>query len=67
MPGKTNNDSPKKITLDNGLRIIAEEVPSVLSCALNIWVEAGSVDEELMNNGVSHFIEHMVYKGTKTR
>ena len=58
---------PKKIILDNGLRIIAEEIPAALSCALSIWIDAGSLDEGLSNNGVSHFIEHIVFKGTKTR
>ena len=58
---------PKKIVLDNGLRIIAEEVPGALSSSLSIWIDAGSADEEVSNSGVSHFIEHIVFKGTKTR
>lgn len=58
---------PQKIILDNGLRIISEEIPSALSCTLSIWINAGSVDEEVSNNGISHFIEHIVFKGTKTR
>lgn len=62
-----NYKPPKKIVLDNGLRIIAEEVPGTFSCALSIWIDAGSIDEEVSNNGVSHFIEHIVFKGTKTR
>src|SRR3989338_103337 len=58
---------PQKIVLDNGLRIISEEIPSALSCTLSIWINAGSVDEEVSNNGISHFIEHIVFKGTKMR
>lgn len=62
-----NLKSPKKTVLNNGLRIIAEEIPQALSCAVSIWVDCGSIDEEISNNGVSHFIEHIVFKGTKTR
>ena len=62
-----NYRPPQKIVLNNGLRIIAEEIPSALSCTLSIWINAGSIDEEISNNGVSHFIEHIVFKGTKTR
>ncbi len=62
-----NYQPPKKIVLDNGIRIISEEMPSALSCSLNIWINAGSIDEEVSNNGISHFIEHIVFKGTKTR
>ncbi len=62
-----NYQPPKKIVLDNGIRIISEEMPSALSCSLNIWINVGSIDEEVSNNGVSHFIEHIVFKGTKTR
>lgn len=58
---------PKKITLSNGLRILAEEMPGAFSCALSIWVNCGPIDEEVSNNGISHFIEHIVFKGTKTR
>ena len=59
--------SPQKIILGNGLRIISEEMPSALSCTISVWINAGSIDEEISNNGVSHFIEHMVFKGTKNR
>ena len=58
---------PRKIVFDNGLKIIAEEIPNSLSCTLSIWVNAGPLDEEIENNGVSHFIEHIVFKGTSTR
>ncbi len=53
--------------LDNGLTIIGEEIPYVKSIALGIWVNAGSRMEEEKESGVSHFIEHMLFKGTKNR
>lgn len=56
-----------KTTLENGIQVITEEVPSVHSVSVGIWVEAGSRDEELKENGISHFIEHMLFKGTKRR
>ena len=62
-----SSQHPKKITLNNGLRIISEEISGALSCALSIWVDAGSIDEDTANHGVSHFIEHIVFKGTETR
>ncbi|MBI2995611.1 MAG: insulinase family protein [Candidatus Melainabacteria bacterium] len=63
----SNNKLLQKVVLNNGLRIIAEEMPGALSCTLSIWVSAGPIDEELNNNGVSHFIEHIVFKGTQSR
>lgn len=56
-----------KITLDNGLRIVTEYIPYVKSVSIGIWVEAGSRKENIENNGISHFIEHMLFKGTKNR
>ncbi len=58
---------PKKVILDNGIKIISEEIPSSLSCSLSLWIDAGSMDEGLSNNGVSHFIEHIVFKGTSKK
>lgn len=58
---------PQKIVLDNGLTIISEKIPGSLACSLSIWINAGSADEESNDNGVSHFIEHIVFKGSKTR
>jgi len=54
-------------TCDNGLRIVTERIPSVRSVALGIWVGTGSKYENEINNGISHFLEHMFFKGTKTR
>jgi predicted Zn-dependent peptidase len=56
-----------KHTLPNGVRVVAEKMPHVRSVALGIWVGAGSENETRQNNGISHFIEHMLFKGTKTR
>lgn len=53
--------------LDNGLEIIAECNPQAYSTALGFFVKAGSRDETDQLNGVSHFLEHMVFKGTPTR
>jgi predicted Zn-dependent peptidase len=57
----------KKYTCQNGLRIVLEEIPTVRSVAIGIWVGTGSRDESIKNNGISHFLEHMFFKGTKTR
>lgn len=57
----------EKITLDNGLRVLMEQIPFVRSCTLGIWIHAGSRFETPYNNGVSHFLEHMFFKGTTTR
>ena len=56
-----------KTTLENGIQVITEEIPSVHSVSIGIWVEAGSRDEHRDENGISHFIEHMLFKGTKRR
>lgn len=53
--------------LANGLRIVVEEIPSVRSVSLGIWVGTGSRDEDEKTSGISHFIEHMMFKGTATR
>jgi predicted Zn-dependent peptidase len=54
-------------TLKNGLRIVTDEVPDVYSVALGIWIGVGTRDENLADNGVAHMVEHMLFKGTKTR
>lgn len=53
--------------LSNGVRVITEHIPHVRSVAIGIWVKMGSRFETLYTNGMSHFIEHMVFKGTATR
>ncbi|PAB61217.1 M16 family metallopeptidase [Anaeromicrobium sediminis] len=57
----------RKFKLSNGTRIIMEKIPHVKSISLGIWVNVGSVDETAENNGITHFIEHMLFKGTKNR
>jgi predicted Zn-dependent peptidase len=57
----------KKTVLDNGLRIITETMPYLKSATIGIWTDIGSRNESRENNGFSHFIEHMVFKGTRTR
>lgn len=61
------NDDTQKIQLDNGVRIITEKVPGVRSVAVGIWVGAGSRHENETNAGISHFIEHLMFKGTQKR
>ncbi len=57
----------QKTTLPNGVRIVTEEIDYVRSVAVGIWVGAGSRDEKEGYEGISHFIEHMLFKGTKNR
>jgi predicted Zn-dependent peptidase len=57
----------KKTVLPNGLRVLTEHIPSVRSIAIGIWVESGSRHEDPQVNGISHFVEHMVFKGTRKR
>ncbi|MEE9441798.1 MAG: pitrilysin family protein [candidate division Zixibacteria bacterium] len=56
-----------KTTLKNGMRVISEKIPSVRSVSIGIWIHVGSRDESEKTNGISHFIEHMHFKGTKKR
>jgi predicted Zn-dependent peptidase len=53
--------------LPNGLTLITEEMEHIRSASIGIWIKTGSRDEDLPLNGISHFIEHMVFKGTKHR
>ena len=57
----------KKSVLPSGLRIVTEEVNTVRSAAVGIWVNVGSRDETPTVAGASHFLEHLLFKGTKTR
>ncbi|MGE4612091.1 MAG: pitrilysin family protein [Paracoccaceae bacterium] len=54
-------------TLSNGFRIVTENMPSMKSATLGIWVDAGARHERLDQNGIAHFLEHMAFKGTKRR
>lgn len=57
----------KKTRLENGIRIVTEQIPYVRSISIGIWLMVGSRDESTKNNGLSHFIEHMMFKGTENR
>jgi predicted Zn-dependent peptidase len=54
-------------TLKNGIRVISEEMGHVRSVSLGVWIRTGSRREASEENGISHFIEHMLFKGTKNR
>jgi len=54
-------------TLPNGLRIVTEDMPGLASASIGIWVTAGGRHERVEQNGIAHFLEHMAFKGTKTR
>lgn len=57
----------EKTILNNGLTVISETLPTVRSISLGIWVQIGSRYENKRNNGLAHFLEHMVFKRTKKR
>lgn len=56
-----------RTVLENGLKVITEAIPYVRSVSMGLWIDVGSRDESDSNAGVSHFIEHMVFKGTRNR
>lgn len=57
----------KRTVLGNGVRVVSEKMRSVQSISIGIWVEAGSRDESELQGGVSHLIEHLLFKGTEKR
>lgn len=57
----------KKEVLKNGLSIVTESMNHVRSVAVGVWIRSGSRQETAVQNGISHFIEHMLFKGTNTR
>ncbi|WP_226034898.1 M16 family metallopeptidase [Aquibacillus saliphilus] len=57
----------QKYVCQNGLRVVMEDIPAVRSVTLGIWIRTGSRNEGKANNGISHFLEHMFFKGTNTR
>ncbi|TWI55209.1 M16 family metallopeptidase [Halalkalibacter nanhaiisediminis] len=56
-----------RIELDNGVRILAENISTVRSISIGVWIGTGSRNERKHENGISHFLEHMFFKGTQTR
>jgi predicted Zn-dependent peptidase len=59
--------SVRTTRLENGIRVVTESVRDVASAAIGLWVENGSRYESARTNGISHFIEHLLFKGTATR
>ena len=57
----------RKTVLPNGLTILTERMEHVRSVAMGVWIKAGSRHESAEINGISHFVEHMVFKGTRSR
>lgn len=60
-------DNFNKTVLDNGIRIVSKRVPHARSVAMGVWVNVGARDERPEESGLSHFIEHMIFKGTEKR
>lgn len=56
-----------KTTLSNGVRIVSRQIDHVRSVSMGVWVDAGARDESVTEGGLSHFLEHMLFKGTKKR
>lgn len=61
------SDHVSKTVLPNGLTVVTEEVESVKSLSVGIWVKTGSRNEDISQAGITHFLEHMLFKGTKKR
>ena len=65
LPDSSVSQTPTIVNLDNGLTIIVEQMP-VDAVNLNVWLKVGSALESNEINGMAHFLEHMVFKGTPT-
>src|ERR1700735_4394427 len=57
----------ERTVLPNGVRVITERMPHVRSVSVGVYIGTGSREEEIYETGISHFVEHMVFKGTKNR
>ena len=57
----------RKSHLDNGITVVTERLPYVRSISLGVWIKTGTRFEQQENNGVAHFLEHMMFKGTARR
>ncbi|BCJ54799.1 putative zinc protease [Actinoplanes sp. NBRC 14428] len=64
---RTLHDGVRRTVLPSGLRIITEAIPTTRSASLGVWVGVGSRDETPALSGASHFLEHLLFKGTETR
>ena len=67
MPATRPHPLFHSTTLASGIRVVSERIPSVRSVAVGAWLDTGSRDERPEDSGISHFIEHMVFKGTERR
>ncbi|MBB6142342.1 putative Zn-dependent peptidase [Silvibacterium bohemicum] len=63
----SNERNIRRTILPNGLTILTEKMDHIRSVAMGVWIRAGSRHEQPEVNGISHFVEHMVFKGTKSR
>ena len=62
-----NKSAVNKTILNNGLTVVSEYIPAVRSVSCGLWIKTGSRDEDMSRNGIAHFLEHMIFKGTKKR
>ncbi|KIF77053.1 zinc protease [Streptomyces sp. 150FB] len=67
LKGENGIGTVRRTTLPGGLRVVTETLPSVRSATFGIWVQAGSRDETPALNGATHYLEHLLFKGTKKR
>lgn len=67
MVGTTLYAGARSVKLDNGLRILVEEVPQSRSVSAGVWINVGSRDDPPHAPGLAHFLEHLIFKGTTTR
>ncbi|MEU6978841.1 MULTISPECIES: pitrilysin family protein [unclassified Streptomyces] len=67
LPGKDGIGTVRRTTLPGGLRIVTETLPSVRSATFGIWAHVGSRDETPTLNGATHYLEHLLFKGTHQR
>lgn len=67
LPGKDGAGTVRKTVLPGGLRVVTETLPSVRSVSFGIWARVGSRDETPALNGATHYLEHLLFKGTRRR
>src|SRR5215469_7985843 len=60
-------DDVRRSVLPGGLRVVTESLPAVRSCSIGIWAAVGSRDEDLDHAGATHYLEHLLFKGTERR
>src|SRR5712672_3433992 len=66
-PLGSGDSAARKTVLPGGLRVVTEFLPSVRSVAFGIWAGVGSCDEDLAHTGATHYLEHLLFKGTRRR